>query len=156
MESSQPTGTLEKVSNRYGEETNTIQGETNTIEKGVETQEVQITTLGNLEHSNQQETKISEETKREESEDIYFEEMTSYELYEQLLIIKYLFNNRVHINEALENERKDQVFGFIRKMKNSYLIEILKGSEHDIFTERVLNTNQIINIINNSFEDLKC
>ena len=93
MESNQPTGLLEQESNGSGEETKTIHGETNTIEEGVEIQEVQTTTLEYLQQTNQQEAKTSEETKIEESKETNIEEMTSDQLYEQILNIEYLFNN---------------------------------------------------------------
>ena len=156
MESNQPAETLEQVSNKTDEETKTILEETNTIDEKAEIQEVQTTTLKNLEQTNQQETKISEETKVEESKDTNIEEMTSDQLYEQLLNIEYLFNNSEQINEAMEKQREDQTFEFIRQIKESSFIEILKGKEHEIYTERVLNADKIINKIQNFFENLKC
>ena len=56
----------------------------------------------------------------------------------------------------MEEQREDQAFEFIRQMKSSYLIEVLKGKRQETFTERVLNANKIINKIKNSFENLKC
>ena len=82
--------------------------------------------------------------------------MTSDQLYEQILNIEYLFNNSEQINEAMEKQREDQTFEFIRQIKESSFIEILKGKEHEIYTERVLNADKIINKIQNFFENLKC
>ena len=56
----------------------------------------------------------------------------------------------------MEKQREDQAFEFIRQMKSSSLIEVLKGKGQETFTERVLNANKIINKIQNSFENLKC
>ena len=56
----------------------------------------------------------------------------------------------------MEEQREDQAFEFIRQMKSSSLIEVLKGKGQETFTERVLNANKIINKIQNSFENLKC
>ena len=156
MGNKQSKGTLKQGPNKSHEKTKTIQGEANPIEEEAKIHKLQTTTLDILKQTNQEEVNTSKEIKGEESKDTNIEEMTSDQLYEQILNIEFLFNNSAQINGAMKKQREDQVFEFIRQMKSSSLIDTLKGKEQDIFTERMLNANKIINKIFNSFENLKC
>ena len=156
MESKQQRGTLEQVANKCDEETKTIEGETEAFEKETKTPKEKTKTRENLEQTNQEETKESEETKAEEVKDTDQEKMTSIELNEHILNIESLFNNCAQIDEVMKERGGDKVLEFMRQMKNTSLIEILKGKEYEVLTERMLNANKIINKIQNSLENLKC
>ena len=156
MESKQPTGTLEQVENRSEEEMKTIEGEAKNIHEEDKNPEEQIKTIEKLEQTNQEEIKESEETKAEEAKDTDQEKMTSIELNEQILKIKSLFDNCEQIDEVMKKRGEDKVLKFIRQMKSSSLIEILKGKEYEVLTERMLNSKKIINKIQNFLESLKC
>ena len=151
MESKQPTRTLEQVVDKSDEE-----AETKTLKKETKASEEKTKTLEDLEQTNQEETKESEETKADEAKDSNQEKMTSVELNEQALNILSVFNNCSQIDMIMEEQGGDKVLEFIKQMRSSSLIEILKGKEYEILTERMLNANKIINKIQNSLENLKC
>ena len=156
MESNQPTGTLEQVSNKSDEETKTIEEKTKNIEDKAKTYQEPTTALKNLEQTNQEETKESKKTNAEEAKDTDQKKITSVELNEQALNILSLFNNCSQIDKIMEKQERDKVLEFIRQIKGSSLIKILKGEKYEISTKRKLNAKKIIKKIQNSLENLKC
>ena len=156
MESKQPTRTLEQVVDKSDEEAETVEGETKTLKKENKTSEEKTKTLEDLEQTDQEETKKSEETKADKAKDSNQEKMITVELNEQALNILSVFNNCAQIDMIMEEQGGDKVLEFIKQMRSSSLIEILKGKEYEILTERMLNANKIINKIQNSLENLKC
>ena len=150
---------LKKAAKKYIEEKKYVEEETQTLEDEANISEEQIHPDENLEQTNKEETKESEETKETKEEEVNEtdqKKMTSVELNEQALNIVSLFNNCAQIDMIMEEQGGDKVLGFIKQMTSSSLIEILKGEEYEIFIQRILNSNKIINKIQNFLENLKC
>ena len=147
---------FKKAAKKYVEERKTFKEETQIFEEEANIPDEQIHYDKNLEQTNKEETKESEETKAEEVNETDQKKMTSVELNEQSFNIVSLFNCCEEIDMIMEVHGGYKVLEFIKQMTSSSLIQILKGKEYKIFTERMLNSNKIINKIQNFLENLKC